>query len=283
MTEPTGKGVIHRGTQKNVQFICCSVPGCTETMNVPIKGTVKPGDVILNMARRRGWHIVNDGRKVRQCPMHNGRVKEVSPDQIADLAARFKVWLSSMHPDFEARKKALIVELARLGISKVTEAKNEAHRQALLDLLPEQPPQEPDMAKPNPELAAASMGLVPLSESLKLPSDAARAQRRRVFHEIEECYGDRQYKTGFSDSYIATKLAVAVNMVADVREMNFGPAGPDPRIVALRDQIAGLEVRIVQIEEAALAIMDQAETKAKELRRDIASLLDKINKLEGFM
>ena len=112
MTEPTGKGVIHRGTQKNVQFICCSVPGCTETMNVPIKGTVKPGDVILNMARRRGWNIEGDGRKVRICPKHK----------------------------------------------------------------------EPKMAQKNPDLVAASQTLVPLSESLKLPTDAARAQRRRVFH-----------------------------------------------------------------------------------------------------
>jgi hypothetical protein len=163
------------------------------------------------MARRRGWNIEGDGRKVRICPKH----KEVK------------------------------------------------------------------MAKPNPSLAAAGLGLVPLSESLKLPTDAARAQRRKVFYEIEECYGEGGYRAGFSDAYVATKLAVAVGMVTEVREMNFGPAGPDPRITALRDQVKGLENRIVQIEEAALAIMEQAETKGKELRRDIASLLDKINKLEG--
>ena len=128
---------------------------------------------------------------------------------------------------------------------------------------------------------ASQKTLLPLSESLKLPSEAARAQRRKVFHEIEECYGNREYKAGFSDAYVSTKLGVAVTLVAEIREMNFGPAGPDPRVVDLRRQIEALENRVGQIEAAALAVLEQAETKAKELRRDIASLTDKINKLEG--
>jgi hypothetical protein len=240
---------------------------------------LKPGDQVLNMARRRGWAI--DGRHGRVCPKHKGRDKTVTPEQMTELAGLFKAWLDQSNPAFEDRKKSLIAELAQLGIGKVTEVKTEAQRKVLLALLNLTFPQEPPMAQKNPELVAASQGLVPLSESLKLPSDAARAQRRKVFHEIEGCYAQGRYVEGFSDESIAKKLLVAVGMVTEVREINFGPAGPDPRIKALRDEMVALEVRVNQIEEAALAVMDQAEKKAIELRRDIASLLAKIVKLEG--
>jgi phage host-nuclease inhibitor protein Gam len=279
MSDPAGKGVIHRGLQKNIQFVCCSEPGCSATLEVPIKGSPKPGDVILNMARRRGWHIVNDGRKTRQCPAHNERVKKLTAEQVAELSASFKVWFECNEPLKTDRKNALIAELLKLGLDRVTKAKNEAHRTALLDLLeaPQLNPPEPAMTKtPNEGLT-----LLPLSESLKLPTDAARAQRRKVFYEIEEYYGEGGYKVGFSDAYIATKLAVSVGMVAEVREMNFGPAGPDPRIADLRQKVRDIEARVGQIEDKALAVMDHAEKMAIELRREIASLTDKINKLEG--
>ena len=126
-----------------------------------------------------------------------------------------------------------------------------------------------------------SMTLLPLSESLKLPSEAARAQRRKVFYEIEDHYDGNRYATGFSDAYIATKLGVAVNMVVEIREQNFGPAGPDPRIEELRQKVRDIEARVGQIEDKALAVVDHAEKMAIELRREIASLTDKINKLEG--
>jgi len=285
MTEPTAKGVVRRGFEAEIdtQFICCSYPGCTETMKVPIKGTAKPGDVILNMARRRGWFIVHDGRKTRLCPTHNDRVKKLTSDQTSVLANTLRAWLDCKEPLRTDRRIALSAELQRLGIARVSETKNEAQRSAILDLLsiPSLNEPEPTMAKPNPELAAAAETILPLSESLKLPSDAARAQRRKVFHEIESCYAQGRYMEGFSDAYVAAKLMVAVGMVTEVREMNFGPAGPDPRIAELRRQIEALENRVAQIEEAALKIVDQADAKGKELRRDIASLLDKINKLEG--
>lgn len=231
------------------------------------------------MARRRGWHIVNDGRKVRTCPAHNARVKPLTKAQIAELIERFRKWVECKEPLKTDRRNALVAGLLALGIGKVADARNEAHQSALLALLDQPSLNLPEYAVT--QTPAADKTLLPLSESLKLPTDAARAQRRKVFHEIEECYGERQYQAGFSDAYVATKLAVAVTLVAEIREMNFGPAGPDPRIVDLRRQIEALENRVGQIEAAALAVLEQAEAKAKELRRDIASLLDKINKLEG--
>jgi len=287
MTLPTAPDVIETrshadaGQKVTEQVVVCSAPGCGFEMATKVTNTLKPGNVILNMARRRGWRIEGDGRKVRLCPAHTGRAKVISSEQVQDLATRFKAWLTESGPMQDLRRHALIDKLVELGLSKVTDARNKAHQQALLSLLNESPSQEPDMAKPNPERVAESLTLLPLSESLKLPSEAARAQRRKVFHEIEGCYAKSRYLEGFSDETIAKKLLVAVGMVTEVRETNFGPAGPDPRISELRKQVAALEARIVQIEEVALAIMEQAGTKGEELRHDIASLLDKINKLEG--
>jgi hypothetical protein len=268
-----------KGRRGVKQAVTCDVPGCDNEMVTTATNGLKPGDQVLNMARRRGWVI--DNKHGRVCPRHKGRDKPVTPEQVTELAGLFKAWLDQSSFSFEDRKKVLISELGQLGIGKVTEVKTESQRKALLALLNRTFPREPDMAQKNPELVAASQGLVPLSESLKLPSDAARAQRRKVFHEIEGCYAQGRYVEGFSDETIAKKLLVAVGMVTEVREMNFGPAGPGPRIKALRDEMAALEVRVNQIEEAALAVMDQAEKKAIELRRDIASLLSKIIKLEG--
>lgn len=284
MSDPAGKGVIHRGLQKNNQFICCSEPGCAATLEVPIKGSPKPGDVILNMARRRGWRVDGDGRKVRLCPTHAGS-KSLSKGEIEELMGRLRAWCNCGGPLAEKRKSALATRMAQLGIRKVSEAATSSQRDVFLDLFEEPELQETEVTKtkavpPVENQEATGLALLPLSESLKLPSGAARAQRREVFRELEECYGDGQYLPGFSDQYVATKLAVSIGMVREVREQNFGPAGPDPRIIELRQKIAGLETRISQIEEAALQIMEQAENRAKELRRDIASLLDQINKIE---
>lgn len=173
----------------------------------------------------------------------------------------------------------MIRVLADLQISKVTDAKTQQQFKTLMMLSAEEPmPPAPNNDAP---MAAASQTLKPLAESLKLPSPAARAQRREVFHMIEESYEDGRYASGVTDSTIAQKLMVSVELVKTIREENFGPAGPDPRIVELRKKIEGLETRVGQIEDAALACVEQAEKKAQELRRDIASLLDQINKLEG--
>lgn len=213
MTEPVIPDLVvtrsftDRGRRGVKQVVTCDVPGCTNEMVTTATKGLKPGDQVLNMARRRGWIIDKHGRT---CPKHK-------------------------HPEDAAM------------------------------------PQTPNDTKT----------LKPLSESLKLPTEAARAQRRKVFHEIDDSYENGHYREGVTDATIAQKLLVAVTMVAEIREQNFGPAGPDPRIMELRKQVASLETRVEQVEAAGLAALEHAEAKAKEFRRDIASLLDRINKLEG--
>lgn len=282
MTEPVIPDLVvtrsftDRGRRGVKQVVTCDVAGCTNEMVTTATKGLKPGDQVLNMARRRGWIIDKHGRT---CPKHKGREKELSHDQIADLAQRFKVWFECPYDLKSGRKDLLLAELKRLGLSKVTEAKTEADREALLGFLDNQTPEDAAM----PQTPNDTKTLKPLSESLKLPTEAARAQRRKVFHEIDDSYENGRYREGVTDATIAQKLLVAVTMVAEIREQNFGPAGPDPRIIELRKQVANLETRVEQVEAAGLAALEHAEAKAKEFRRDIASLLDRINKLEGVL
>lgn len=286
-TAPILDGVISTrthtdGGQKVVQQVVhCNVPGCNGEMAATVTKSLKPGDQVLNMASRRGWRIEGDGRKVCACPAHKAAHNGPSAAQIADLADRYKAWFRTSEPMQEKRKVALIEKLAELGLAKVTETKTQYQREALLAFLDSPHLQEPPMAQKNPELVASSLGLVPLSESLKLPSDAARAQRRKVFHEIDDAYENGRYKTGVTDQTIAAKLVVAVSMVAEIREQNFGPAGPDPRIVDLERKIAALMDRIEGIETAGLKAMEHAEAMAKQFRSDMQDLQNRLVELKG--
>lgn len=123
----------------------------------------------------------------------------------------------------------------------------------------------------------------PMAEASTIPTDAARAQRRQVFFELDNSYEGKAYKPGFSDQTIATKLKVSVGMVKTIREENFGPAGHDGKITELHTQMVNLERRIDTIETNILTAMESAETIAKTLRRDLASLKDQLNKLEGLL
>lgn len=88
MTAPTLTEVIlirHHtdGGRKVVQQVVrCLHPFCGCEVVIPVSKTMKPGDVIFNMARRRGWKIEGEGRKVRFCPKH--KAKELR-DQIHKL------------------------------------------------------------------------------------------------------------------------------------------------------------------------------------------------------
>ena len=116
-----------------------------------------------------------------------------------------------------------------------------------------------------------------------VPSEAARAKRREVFFEIDNAYDGKAYKSGFSDAIIADKCKVSLNMVQVIREENFGPAGPDSRVVELNNLINSMEARITQLEETGMKAYENAEKAAQDCRRDLASLKDRLNKLEGLL
>lgn len=120
-------------------------------------------------------------------------------------------------------------------------------------------------------------------DEVAVPSEAARAKRREVFFEIDSAYQGKAYKSGFSDAKIADKCKVSLNMVQMIREENFGPAGHDTKIVELQGLIAAFELRINEIETKAIDALTAAETTAQGLRRDLASLKDRLLKLEDLL
>jgi hypothetical protein len=57
------------GATIRLQTLACTVPGCTECLEVRIAGSHKPPDVVYNMAKRRGWTL--NLKKVEiACPNH---------------------------------------------------------------------------------------------------------------------------------------------------------------------------------------------------------------------
>jgi len=116
-----------------------------------------------------------------------------------------------------------------------------------------------------------------------IPSEAARAQRRAVFFEMDSAYEGKSYKPGFSDQMIADKLKVSVGMVRQIREENFGPVGHSSEVTEIRNLITMINKRIDTIETKAIDALTLAETTAQSLRSDVAILEDKLKKLEELL
>jgi hypothetical protein len=125
--------------------------------------------------------------------------------------------------------------------------------------------------------------LPPLVPSTNIPTEAARLQRRKVFFEISEVYATKAYNPGFSDQTIATKLKVPVNVVRLVREENFGPAGHDENTQEIRKAIKVFEDKLNALDANLMSLLSDAESKFQAMRRDLASLTDKLNKLEEIL
>jgi len=62
------------GRTRRAQILSCSVPGCDCKMEIAINESRKPPDVILNIARRKGWDI-NEGKRIFRCPEHRKDAK----------------------------------------------------------------------------------------------------------------------------------------------------------------------------------------------------------------
>lgn len=116
-----------------------------------------------------------------------------------------------------------------------------------------------------------------------VPSEAARAKRRAVFFEIDAAYENKSYKAGFSDSIIADKCKVSLNMVQMIREENFGPVGHNPEVTEIRNMISSLNKRIDAIETKAIDYLTLTETTAANLRSDLGILETKLKNLESLL
>ena len=92
------------------------------------------------------------------------------------------------------------------------------------------------------------------------------ADRRAIFREIDESYETDGYVLDVSDQTIADKLKMPWGWVAKVREENFGPAGPNPKVKKLYDQIAALEQKARTVENDAMKAAEKAEALSNEVK-----------------
>jgi hypothetical protein len=86
----------------------------------------------------------------------------------------------------------------------------------------------------------------------------------------------KRYKGEMSDELISQKTGYAVAAVAKLREDDFGPAGPPPQLLHLKENLGKLEHRIQAEERKLIEGMDalsQLQGNAKQLRTDLDRLV----------
>ena len=91
--------------------------------------------------------------------------------------------------------------------------------------------------------------------------------RRAIFRELDSCYSEtrHRYQPGHTDKTVALKLDVPVEWIAQLRDENFGPAGPDPEIAKLTSEIAEMQTKVNDAEVKALEAAELADKLSKAL------------------
>lgn len=99
------------------------------------------------------------------------------------------------------------------------------------------------------------------------PREMPVADRRRIFREIDDCYDESggRYVMGETDETLANRLSVPWGWVKDVREENFGPAGPNPEIEKLTKEVADMAKKVSAAEVQAMTAAETAENLGKAL------------------
>lgn len=102
--------------------------------------------------------------------------------------------------------------------------------------------------------------------------------RRKIFRAIDESYDEKssRYVDGFDDKQVAAQVGTTWGWVAKIREENFGPAGPDPKVVKVMTEITELEKKVAAVEVAAMELAEKAEAYGKS----IASLRSRVECLK---
>ena len=161
-------------------------------------------EFFASKARQSGWRI--DERR----PGGN-----VCPDCLAEKSTRGRS---------SAVKPSLTPMAAPPRVGAAPNAKADAPHPAL-------PMQPADAATPA-ETAAASP-----------PGPAVRITIRRAL-EANYLPARQGYRAGWSDKRIAQEAGTETRLVEAIREMAFGPLGPDPEIEAVRESLTGIEIRL---------------------------------------
>lgn len=120
-------------------------------------------------------------------------------------------------------------------------------------------PEEAPMKRTVEEKPEVVLSVVESGPDVRQPSPA---QRRTIFRTIEGTYDEvnGRYTEGATDASLAKFLSFPRKWIETIREENFGPAGPDPRLSKL--------VAEIEAQRAAIA-------------RDVATAMDWAAKLEA--
>ena len=139
-------------------------------------------------------------------------------------------------------------------------------------------PVAPPMALPVPAqvIKAPIMKEKPMTSIA--PTDQAKAAKRQAYGLLLDAYDDqnKRYRGDWSDQKIADQTGLSVAKVAQIREEDFGPAGPPPQLDNLKQQLVRIEDRLKAEETNILRSMESIDSLTKELqvaRDDLANLL----------
>lgn len=115
------------------------------------------------------------------------------------------------------------------------------------------------------------------SPSQQPPRDMDAHARRRVFRAVDEAYDDvnNRYCPSYSDERIAKDLGVPRKWVETIRNENFGPAGVDPELAAITDEIERIDAEVKKAMNTCFEVMAGAEKRITELRASTAVLTGK--------
>jgi len=99
------------------------------------------------------------------------------------------------------------------------------------------------------------------------PTDKAKVAKRAAYALLLDNYDDKnkRYNGDWSDKRIADTVGMSEAFVAKIREDDFGPAGPPPQLIDLKDRITRLEAAFRAKEAKVLEAMDDLPKMQEEL------------------
>lgn len=111
---------------------------------------------------------------------------------------------------------------------------------------------------------------MPKTATIKPPSETPprvmdKEDRRKIFRAIDEAYDGNGYCSPVTDQSIADELKVPWGWVAQIRDENFGPAGPDPELVAMMKKLEEFRLHLTKLEEKAMDAAAATESMSKEV------------------
>lgn len=120
---------------------------------------------------------------------------------------------------------------------------------------------EAETAEPVEEPMAQPNNTPTLSPSETPPREPSRADTRRIFRNLDDCYDDanERYLEGWDDEVLASELKVPRKWVSDIREAHFGPPGNAKEEAALE----GLEALIATLKNETDSLIARAEEAEK--------------------